>query len=121
MNEKDEVMLCLRRDKPLWNLPGGRAEEGESPWDAAVREVSEEIGVNCITTRLQGIYHKPAQDEVVFMFLAEISEGTPQLSDEVADIKYFSLENLPENTSPMQKQRLEWFKDNREMLFMRGH
>jgi len=80
LNKDEEVMLCLRQDKPLWNLPGGRVESHESPWDAAVREVQEEIGVECGITQLQGVYHKPNQDEVVFMFLANITSGEPKLS-----------------------------------------
>lgn len=121
LNEKDEVMLCLRQDKPLWNLPGGRVEEKESPWNAAVREVKEEIHVDCKIERLLGLYHKPAQDEVVFMFVAKIEQGTPKLSDEVADIQYFPLDHLPENIAPMQRQRLEWFRNDKQSLFMRGH
>jgi ADP-ribose pyrophosphatase YjhB (NUDIX family) len=121
LNGKNEVMLCLRQDKPLWNLPGGRVEESESPWDAAVREVKEEIAVDCTIDRLQGVYHKPAQDEVVFMFLAKIERGTPRHSDEVADIQYFPFDNLPENTAPMQKQRLEWFSHDRAAFLMKGH
>ena len=121
LNEKNEVMLCLRQDKPLWNLPGGRVEAGESPWDAAVREVKEEIGVECAIDSLQGVYHKPAQDEVVFMFLVNIERGTPQHSDEVADIRYFPLDSLPENTAPMQKQRLEWFSQDQTTFLMKNH
>ncbi|MFE5596552.1 NUDIX domain-containing protein [Streptomyces sp. NPDC056549] len=29
-----------------WLLPGGVADEGETPWDAAVRETHEEIGLH---------------------------------------------------------------------------
>jgi 8-oxo-dGTP diphosphatase len=121
LNENNEVMLCLRQDKPLWNLPGGRVEESESPWDAAVREVKEEIHVDCRIERLQGLYHKPAQNEVVFMFVANIEHGTPELSLEVADIRYFALDQLPENTAPMQKQRLEWFAKEPQRLLLKAH
>jgi 8-oxo-dGTP diphosphatase len=121
LNENNEVMLCLRQDKPLWNLPGGRVEESESPWDAAVREVKEEIHVDCRIKRLQGLYHKPIQDEVVFMFVAKIEHGTPESSDEVADIQYFALDQLPENTAPMQKQRLEWFAKEPLRLLIKAH
>ena len=31
---RDEALLCLREDRDLWNLPGGRVELGEAPWEA---------------------------------------------------------------------------------------
>lgn len=48
VNDKNQVLLHLRDDKPTipfpnsWQFPGGRVEEGESPKQAIVREVAEE-------------------------------------------------------------------------------
>jgi ADP-ribose pyrophosphatase YjhB (NUDIX family) len=111
-NDKGQVLLCKRRDKDLWNLPGGRVEDGESPWDAALREVHEEIGVSAQLERLTGVYHKPSQDEVVFLFLGMIVDGDPTTSDEVAEVGYFPLNALPRNTAPMQAERIRWYEEN---------
>jgi len=43
-NEHQDILLCHRRDLDLWNLPGGGMEAGETPWQAVVREVEEEVG-----------------------------------------------------------------------------
>ena len=58
-DEKRRVLLCHRRDIDAWNLPGGRVEEGEAPWDAAIRETREEVGLEVEVTRLTGLYWRP--------------------------------------------------------------
>ena len=67
-DERGRVLLCHRRDIDAWNLPGGRVEAGEAPWDAALREVREEVGVDANVIRLIGLYWKPNTDELVFSF-----------------------------------------------------
>ena len=91
----------------LWNLPGGGVEKNESPWDAVVREVKEECGVDISIIRLSGIYFRANKDEYAFAFECRIEKGTPGLSDEASAVKFFSLENIPANTSPNQKLRIE--------------
>ena len=34
-DDERRVLLCHRRDVDAWNLPGGRVEDNEAPWDAA--------------------------------------------------------------------------------------
>ena len=121
LNDNNEILLCKRRDKDLWNLPGGRVEYGESPWDAALREVTEEIGVTAQIERLVGVYHKPDQDEVVFQFLARIVHSAPTISDEVADIQYFPMDKLPENTAPRQVERIRLYAGDPALLRLVAH
>lgn len=48
--ENDKVLLIKRRDVPIWVLPGGGIESGETPETACTREVLEETGLttNCV-------------------------------------------------------------------------
>ena len=53
---RDGEVLLIRRGTPPrqgeWSLPGGRLEPGETPMEAALRELAEETGV---TARLLGL------------------------------------------------------------------
>jgi 8-oxo-dGTP diphosphatase len=51
-NDKGEILLYLRDNKPdipfpnHWDLIGGHVEEGETPEEALLREVKEELDIN---------------------------------------------------------------------------
>jgi 8-oxo-dGTP pyrophosphatase MutT (NUDIX family) len=49
-DETDRALLVKPTYKPQWEIPGGVIEEGETPWEAAVRELKEELGLPCVAT-----------------------------------------------------------------------
>jgi ADP-ribose pyrophosphatase YjhB (NUDIX family) len=56
---EDERVLVARHVPPEgmsnWTLPGGRVEHGEDPFDAVIREVAEETGLDAVVERLLGV------------------------------------------------------------------
>ena len=116
LDSENRVLLCKRRDKDLWNLPGGRVEQNESPWATAVREAHEEINVGIVIEKLIGVYFKQEQEEIVFQFLARIERGTPSESEESKEAAYFSADALPENTALRQKERIKLFFEDPNMV-----
>ncbi len=71
VDEQDRVMLVRPTYKPYWDLPGGYVELGESPLQACIREVSEELGLRVEITNLLTVDWAPHPDEgdkVLFVF-----------------------------------------------------
>lgn len=58
-NLAGHILLVHDRDSGNWTLPGGIIEPGETPADAAVREVWEETSVVARLTRIVGVAGGP--------------------------------------------------------------
>jgi 8-oxo-dGTP diphosphatase len=56
VDDEQRILLALWNEgaTPAWTVPGGGVEEGETPEEAAVREVREETGYDVELTRILG-------------------------------------------------------------------
>ena len=54
----DRILLVKEPEDGSWSLPGGWADVGESPAEAAVREVREESGYRVWAVRLISAYDR---------------------------------------------------------------
>lgn len=121
-DEEDRILLCLRHDYDIRNLPGWGLESGESPREGVLREVKEETGLDAEVTRLVGLYSKPDKDEMVFLFTCNVIWGELTLNEEAKDIQYFLHNALPEHTVPKQIERIEDYfsSHNQTILKVQG-
>jgi 8-oxo-dGTP diphosphatase len=107
--ERDGRFLLARRsDIGWWNLPGGGLEHGETPEEGLTREVREEIAASVSVGRLVGVYAKPQKDEIVLVYLCQLTPDSPPpgTSDEVSEVAWVTPDALPENTLPKHAERL---------------
>jgi ADP-ribose pyrophosphatase YjhB (NUDIX family) len=95
VHQADSVLLIFREDFPVWGLPGGAVEAGESVAEAAIREVYEETGVEVGVDRLVGIYNHSQGHQV--LFLAHPCAGKPRPDGhETLSAEWYALSHLPE-------------------------
>jgi 8-oxo-dGTP diphosphatase len=101
------LLLVQRGTDPeagRWTLPGGRVEPGESPAEAAAREVTEETGLVVAVGREWLVIERPAGADAVFEihdFVAEPLGGALRAGDDAADVGWFTpaeLARLPLTT-----------------------
>jgi len=91
----------VAREKLLWSLPKGHIEEGETPEEAAIREVQEETGIESVIHRELGVIdfwfmasgkriHKTVHH---YLFKETGGKLAPQVT-EVDDVRWFPLEEI---------------------------
>jgi 8-oxo-dGTP diphosphatase len=89
------VLLIRRGNAPMrgrWAIPGGRIEPGETPAQAAVREVREETGV---TIALEGVIENFAiAPYLITEFAARWLAGEPRAGDDALEARFTPLDQL---------------------------
>lgn len=119
-NAEGHVLLCHRTDREAWNLPGGRVEAGETPWQAMEREVKEDIGLVVEASKLVAIYSVPSRADLVFTFRCLKWSGEPQLSNEASQIAWFSPSTLPLTTLHRHVERIHDAMANHNSILLRS-
>ena len=117
-----QVLLQKREDNGTWALHGGGMELGELYLDTLKRELKEELNIEPINPQLLGIfsgdklYHKyeKSKDEVYVLshaFICTDYSGEIDFKDgEVTNLKWFNIDNLPENIFHLNKPVLNSLK-----------
>ena len=97
------VLLVRRADDRRWAMPGGWVDPGETPAQAAVREVFEETGLVVVDPRL--LHISTGGSSRHFTFGCLVTGGELAVSDESIDAAYLAPGEVT-----------EWHRDHRERL-----
>jgi 8-oxo-dGTP pyrophosphatase MutT (NUDIX family) len=105
-DDSGDVLWVKRNDYDVWNLPGGGSEQGEAPWETAVRETREETGLEVALTGCSGVYVKPATNTMILIFTASIIGGSLTTGPESTAFDYFTPGCEPDNSLPKHVERV---------------
>lgn len=89
------VVLVRNRLWPekMFGLVTGFLERGETPDNAVLREVKEELGLEGTVEGFVGYYSFYAMNQLILAFHVRTS-GTPVLGEELAEVRYVSPDKL---------------------------
>ena len=99
----------------LFVLPGGGIRPFETPAEAAVREVREEVGIAAERVTPLSTYYSEAEGkrDIVYLFTA-FTAASPQADGvEVEEARFFPLDELPATVSDATLRRIAEYKGER--------
>jgi len=105
-----KVLLGKRAHEPRkgwWDLPGGFLGETERPEDGLRREFLEETGIHVEPLELMRIDVEPYHHRHVLAVTYVVQgEGEPVAADDVAELRWFAPDEIPEMAFPAQNDVL---------------
>lgn len=94
-DDHGRALLIQRRDNHRWEPPGGILELGETIQDGLRREAREETGLEVEPDQLTGVYKNMKRSIVALVFRCKITGGSLTTTDETADYRWASQQEIP--------------------------
>ena len=113
IEQNGSVLLVRRANDPqrgLWTLPAGFIDAGEDPVEAIRRECQEETGFEVQVMDLLDVIagqEHPRGAHILIVYRARLVSGEPCPADDVDEVAFFDLKNLPELAFSTTKRILQ--------------
>lgn len=118
LDQNDRIALVWHTYTDNWYLPGGGVKKGEGFETALFRELKEEVALpSASVIGLVGIYHSQREgkdDHIVIYAVRTNGSDSPDLTVadqmEIQTVRWFSLDDLPDRTSPATERRIAEYR-----------
>lgn len=108
-NEQNQILLFKHTYRKFeWGLPAGGLEYREQPIDAVQREFLEETGMEIKVERLLTVVSARESPHVSMIYLCSILHGEFKESNEISEMKYFDIHDLPARMLTAEKELIKW-------------
>ncbi len=112
----DDVNIVLVKHyyTKKWYLPGGKVERCESPYNAILRELREEVGiVTPLSVVLHGVYFNQYEHKSYYIVVYAVSgfQLNPKVNFEIERVQCFDINKLPLSISGGSRRRIEEWKN----------
>ena len=109
---KDNKILLTHENNGTWSLPGGWCDVLESVKSNTIKEVKEEAGLDVEAIKIIAIQDRNKHNKPIYAYgvckifvLCNVIGGEFIPNIETTEIKYFSLEELPNNLAEEKTNR----------------
>lgn len=106
----NKVLLVKHTYQPQWYTIGGAVERGETPLQAIIRELKEEVGAILNSPpQLSSVFYSrnEKRDDYVIFYLVNSCGFEEASSPEILEKKWFSFDELPHDISPATQRRID--------------
>lgn len=104
------ILWVKRCDLPIWVLPGGGIDPGETPEEAVIREVLEETGLIVDITKKTALYLPTSRlASRTHLFMCHVRSGKLKKSEETEELGFFEVDHQPVPAFPLHS---DWLKDS---------
>lgn len=111
--EDEKICLVREQGENDWALPGGFGEVGYSPTENILKEIEEETGFKAKVERLLAVFDTncfqlQSKQYTKFVFECKLLDGQFQENQEIADLRFFAIDQLPElSEKRITKEQIE--------------
>lgn len=96
-NERGQILLFKHTYRKWeWGIPAGSLEYHEQPAEAILREFREETSMQLQIEKLLTVVSAQEDHHLTAVYLCKITGGEFRQSNEVSEMKYFDVSDLPD-------------------------
>lgn len=119
IDDQNRILLVHQTYKDKhWSLPGGKVEDDESCWDAARRELYEEINLEAGEIELSGIYYMSHRNGYIYVFRTREYTGEIKVDGvEIDEYGFFDIDNLPRPITNFTVERIRDVIESKKPVF----